>query len=79
MTGNDESVSTHAIEMCRKLNRSAATKYGEHGVSAEDVAIAAAYSAFDLAADLTGSRIAAIEWLRNAVDLVERQVMAEAA
>jgi hypothetical protein len=77
MTGNDEDVSNHAVEMCRKLNRSAAFKYGEHGISTEDVTIAALYSAFDLAAGFTGSWIGGVEWLRSGLDVIERQLMQE--
>ena len=75
MTGNDEAVSERAIDMCRTLNRSAAAKYCEHGVTQEDITIAALFSAFDLAEALTGSKPAALEWILRGVDLIERQLM----
>ena len=79
MTANDEDISVAAIETGRKLGRSLAAKLQEVGVSREDATIAAAYASFDLASDFTGSRIAGIEWMRSALDLMERQIMAEAA
>jgi hypothetical protein len=76
MTG-DEDTSIAAIELCRRVNLSAAGQYEARGVSREDVAIAALYSAFDVASELTGSRIGAVEWLRTGVDLMERQLLEE--
>ncbi|GGE21889.1 hypothetical protein GCM10011529_30640 [Polymorphobacter glacialis] len=75
MTDNDEHRSVAVIEMCRRVNRIAAAKYAEHGASLEDIAIASIYTAFDLATKLKGSPIAAVEWLRTAVDVQERDAM----
>lgn len=75
MTGNDEDVSIHAIEIGRRLGRALASKLMERGVSAEDASIAAAYSAVDLAAAVQGSVIGGVEWLRTAIDVIERQVL----
>jgi hypothetical protein len=75
MTGNDENISEQAIELCRNLNRSAAVKYAERGVSHEDITMGSIYCSFDLATGLTGSQIGAIEWLRSAVDVIERQLL----
>lgn len=77
MTGDDENLSMYAIEISRKLGRSLADKIQNEGVSKEDATIGAIYSAFDLACEFTGSRIGGIEWLRSAIDVVERQIIAE--
>jgi len=74
---HDEDTSIAAIELCRDINRKAAGQYEAQGVSREDVTIAALYSAFDLASEFTGSRIGAVEWLRNGVDLIECQLLEE--
>lgn len=76
MDKNQEECSLIAVEKCRKINRLAAVKYAEVGVSLEDIAIAAIYTAFDLATTLKGSPIAAVEWLRTAVDVQERSLLA---
>ena len=77
MTGDDEALSMRAIEIGRTLGRSLAEKLQNEGVSREDATIASIYSAFDLATVFTGSQIAGIEWLRTAIDAVERQVLDE--
>lgn len=76
MTNDDEDQSMVAIELCRKINRSAATKFHERGVSPEDIAIASLYSSLDLAMELKGDSMAAIEWLRTGLDVMERDAMA---
>lgn len=75
MTENDEHLSLVQIEKCRRVNRLAATKYAEQGVTLEDIAIASIYTALDLAMALKGSPIAGIEWMRTAIDLQERDAM----
>lgn len=75
MTGNDEDLSMAAIEKVRTLGRTLAAKAAEYGVTTEDAVIGLGYSTFDLATDLTGSRIGAVEWLRNLADQIERQLM----
>jgi hypothetical protein len=77
MTGNDEALSMRAVEIARNLNRRAASECEKQGISSEDVTIAALYSAFDLAAGFTGSRIDGVEWLRNGLHVIERQLMQE--
>ena len=76
MTHNDEEVSMSAIDLCRNINRKAANEYGKHGVSGEDIALAAIYSAFDIAEAAKGPGVVAVEWLRTALDVIERQVIA---
>lgn len=70
MTSEEDS-SVIAIELCRKVNRSAAMKYAEKGISADDIAIAAIYSAVDLAQHFTGDPASAIAWARRALDVLE--------
>lgn len=77
MTGNDEGLSVEAIEKVRTLGRSLAAKAASYGVTTEDATIGLGYAAFDLASDLTGSRIGAVEWLRNLADQIELQLMNE--
>tara|TARA_B100000678_G_C18226956_1_gene509243 strand:+ start:3236 stop:3475 length:240 start_codon:yes stop_codon:yes gene_type:complete len=78
MTGNDEAVSHHAIEMVRGLQRGLAHQCFEKGITPEDIALASIYSAYDIAAGAKGDGMVAVEWLRSGLDLIERQVMAEA-
>lgn len=77
MTADDEDISMQAIEKVRVLGRSLAAKAQELGVSPEDAMIGVGYAAFDLASDLTGSRILGVEWLRNLADQAERQILTE--
>ncbi len=64
------------IDMCRRVNRSAARQYVARGIEPVDAVIAAIYSAHDLATDLhEGDGHAAIEYLRTALDLMERQLL----
>lgn len=64
------------IETCRRINRSASAKYVEHGVPPIDAAIGAIYSAHDLAMAATAEGPAgAIEWMRTALDTMERQLL----
>lgn len=76
MTNDDEHLSMSAIDLCRNINRKAANQYAARGVSSEDIAMAALYSAFDIAEAVKGTGIGAVEWLRTGLDLIERQVMA---
>lgn len=76
MTHNDEAVSMSAIDLCRNINRKAANEYATRGISAEDIALASIYSAFDIAEAAKGPGVVAVEWLRNALDVIERQVIA---
>lgn len=75
---SDEDRSMANIETCRRINRAAAVKYAEHGVTPEDAAIAAIYSAHDLAMHLGHDPAGAIEWLRTALDVMEARLLREA-
>ncbi len=76
MTHNDEQVSMSAIDLCRNINRKAANEYAARGVSPEDIALGAIYSAFDITEVAKGPGVVAVEWLRTALDVIERQVIA---
>lgn len=75
MTGDDENLSMSAIDLCRNINRKAANEYAAKGVSPEDIALAAFYSAFDIAEAAKGPGMAAVEWLRTGLDQIERQLL----
>lgn len=67
------------IELCRRINRRAADQYQAKGVEPADIVIAAIYSAHDLASGLhDGNPVAAIEHLRTALDVMERQLLGDA-
>lgn len=74
MTERDEQ-STGRIEACRRINRKAAQMCHAKQATLEEVAIAAVYSTFDLAEAFAGREMAAIEWLRTAIDVLETGVM----
>lgn len=75
MTDSDEDRSLVHIETCRRVNRRAAAMCAEQGVALDDVAIAAIYTALDLATTLKGCPVAAVVWLRTAVDVQERSLL----
>lgn len=68
-----------AIELCRKLNRKAAGQYVARGIEPADAVIGAIYSTHDLATDLhNGDAHGAIEYMRTALDMMERQLLERA-
>lgn len=75
MTNDDERLSIAAIDLCRNINRKAANQYADRGISPEDIALAALYSAFDIAEVARGPGMVAVEWLRTGLDLIERQLI----
>jgi len=73
---SDEDISLRNIHRCRTINAKAAALCATQGATLEDVAIAASYSALDIATAFKGGDVhAAIEWLRTGLDLQERTVM----
>lgn len=63
------------VDLCRRINRPAAIHYAARGIEAADVVIAAICSAHNLATDLhAGDGHAAIEHMRTALNLMERQL-----
>lgn len=75
MTDQDEIVREALTQLCRELLAKASDQFRAKGVSGEDVAIAAAYGALDQAKALMGGNVAAIEWLRGSLDVMEAQLM----
>lgn len=75
MQSDHETHSVARIEAARAINRQAAELCTKHGLTSEERAIAALYSAFDLAEHHAGQGLAAIEWLRTGCDILERGLM----
>lgn len=71
MTHEQEAASMQVIEFCRHFNRRMAAKQAAEGAALDDIAIAAAYSAVDLATCHVGDTTAAIAWVRRALDVME--------
>lgn len=63
-----------AIELCRKINRKAADQYAHRGIAPIDISIAGMLSAYDIALAVHGHPQGAMEWMRTAVDTIERQM-----
>lgn len=59
----------------RRILRTGSMKFIEAGVLPVDVGIGAVNAAFDIAELFAGEGLAAVEWLRNAVDMIERAAM----
>jgi hypothetical protein len=51
-----------------------AVEFAKVGARPEDIAIGAIYSAVDLAQHHTGDTASALAWVRQALDLMERQL-----
>ena len=71
MPSEHEEASASVIEFCRHFNRRMAVKQGELGARMDDIVIAAAYSAVDLATCHAGDTPGAIAWMRRALDVME--------
>ena len=76
MTSDDEMISEKAIGLCRNLQRKLANECHGKGISPEDIALASLYATFDIAESAKGPGLAAVEWLRSGLDVIERQLMA---
>ena len=59
------------VELCRRFNRKAADKYAEQGADPAAIAVAAVYSAVDVANALVGHPAAAIAWVHSALEALE--------
>lgn len=76
MTHDEEACSVLVIDFCRRhLRNLALTEFAKLGARPEDLAIAASYAAFDLAAAHKGDPIAGVEFARTALDVIERQLL----
>lgn len=76
MNAEDQSLAN--IETCRRINRSAAAQYLTRGVAPDDVAVASIYSAHDLAMHAGRNSHDSIQWLRTALDIMERNLLDKA-
>jgi hypothetical protein len=63
------------IEGARRLYRKVGIELAARGVTPADNAISAVYAAHDLALNLTGSVSAGIDWMRDALDIMEQQAL----
>lgn len=64
------------IELSQRLHGSLHRKLIDgQGVRPIDALIAAIYSTHDLASQVHGNPVAAVEWIRDAADTIERQLM----
>lgn len=76
MTPKEEAILDAQVELARRVNRSAAERYALKGLHPCQIAEAAVLSAYDIAEALhRGNSVAAIEWMRTALDALERGVM----
>lgn len=66
-----------AIDLTRRLTRSLVAKVTARGIHPADATIALAYALHDASTQLTGDRASAVEWMRNAADVMERQLIAD--
>ncbi|WP_374944112.1 hypothetical protein [Sphingomonas sp.] len=78
MTADREACSMIVIDKCRSLNRRMAEQQARIGASPDDIAIAAIYSAIDVAQRHAGGTVAAIAWARRALDVMEDGVPLQA-
>lgn len=78
MTEHEEACSVQVIEFCRTHFRKLGMEQfaSKLGARPEDIAIAACYAAWDLAAVHKGDDpVSAVEFLRTSADIIERQLM----
>ncbi|QNP46064.1 hypothetical protein H9L14_01970 [Sphingomonas sediminicola] len=76
MTREEEDCSVKVIEFCRThFRKLGSEEFAKMGARSEDVAIAACYSAFDLASAHKGDAFAGIELARTALDVIERSLL----
>lgn len=67
------------IGMAQRIHTSAHKRLCEKGVQPADTLIASVYAAHQLAATLHGNPFAAVEWMRDTVDTIERQLLEASA
>jgi hypothetical protein len=63
------------IEMAQRLEGKLHDQLIARGVVPIDALIAATYSAHALATKLHGNPVAAVEWMRDVLDTIERQLL----
>lgn len=65
---------TGAIELTRKLTRKLMAEVNARGIEPADATIALAYALHDAATELTGGHRSGLEWMREAVNQMDRQL-----
>lgn len=75
MTDDEERCSERVIDFCRHMNRRMAEEQERIGARRDDIAIGAIYSAVDIQQSNLGNPIAAIEWARTALDVMENNLL----
>lgn len=71
----DEDSAMRVVAFCRHFFARMAQEQQKVGARVEDIAIGSIYAAVDVAQAHTGDPIAAIEWARTALDVMERSLM----
>ncbi|BDI60757.1 hypothetical protein [Qipengyuania nanhaisediminis] len=77
MTGNSEPMSDQAIAMMRDYQRRLANQCFSKGITPNDIAQGSLFAAFDIAEGAVGPGLAAVEWMRTGLDVIESQLMSE--
>jgi hypothetical protein len=75
MTDGDSAQVQSVIAKAQRLHNSLHDKLAEAGVQPIDALIASLYATHNLGSRVHGNPVAAIEWMRDAVDTIERQVL----
>ncbi|WP_326525523.1 hypothetical protein [Sphingomonas sp.] len=72
MTHDEEVASVKVIDFCRThFRRLGAEEFTKLGARSDDIAIAATAAAVDLAQHHAGDPVAAIAWVRRALEVIE--------
>lgn len=75
MMDDREEASIGRIEAARRVHRKASGLCVARGASIEEAAIGIVFAAFDQVERHAGREMAAIEWMRTAIDVLEQGVM----
>lgn len=63
------------IDMAERFYAAVHCRLTECGVEPKDALVACTYATHRLATSIEGNTIAGIEWMRDALDLIEREAM----
>lgn len=75
MTDQEYAAVRPVIEMAQRLERRLHGQLVQRGVAPIDALIGSVYAAHNFATALHGNPVAAIEWMRDVLDNIERQAM----
>lgn len=76
MTETDFDQIKQVIEMAQRLHSSLHAKLLEKGIAPIDALIASTYATAELASHLHGNPVSGVEWMRDALDQIERNALA---